>query len=143
MGVMTYARRKSHLDPVYTLLVRRARQLTRKIMPYAIINGSFDVIESLVLNIDPRFTEEQVSLVVAGAFTVMGLGGPRRHTPGSAEVGPHAGSHLRHGNRPCHAGRYGRMQYEDGHREDRSRGAPFPSNYWWYRQQEKRTKHWK
>ena len=81
MGVMTYAHQKSHLDPVYILLVRRARQLTRKIMPYAIINGSFDVIKSLALNIDPQFTEEQVSLVIAGAFTVMGPGGPRRHTP--------------------------------------------------------------
>ena len=97
-------------------------------MPYAIINGSFDVIESLVLNIDPRFTEEQVSLVVAGAFTVMGPGGPSRHTPGSAEIGPRVGSHLCHGNQPCHAVEYGRMQYEDGYREDRSRGALHPSN---------------
>jgi len=72
MGVMTYAHQKSHLDPVYIPLVRRARQLTRKIMPYAVINGSFDVIKSLALNIDPRFTEEQVSLVIAGAFTAMG-----------------------------------------------------------------------
>jgi len=72
MGVMTYARQKSHLDPVYIPLVRRARQLTRKIMPYAVINGSFDVIKSLALNIDPQFTEEQVSLVIAGAFTAMG-----------------------------------------------------------------------
>jgi len=75
MGVMTYARQKSLLDPVYIPLVRRARQLTRKIMPYAIINGSFDVIKSLALNIDPQFTEERVSLVVAGAFTVMGPAG--------------------------------------------------------------------
>ena len=72
MGVMTYAHQKSHLDPVYIPLVRRARQLTRKIMPYAIINGSFDVIKSLALNTDPRFTEEQVSLVIAGAFIAMG-----------------------------------------------------------------------
>jgi len=72
MGVMTYARQKSRLDPVYIPLVRRARQLTRKIMPYAVINGSFDVIKSLALNINPQFTEEQVSLVIAGAFTAMG-----------------------------------------------------------------------
>jgi len=72
MGVMTYACQKSHLDPVYIPLVRRARQLTRKIMLYAIINGSFDVIKSLALNIDPQFTEEQVSLVIAGAFTAIG-----------------------------------------------------------------------
>jgi len=72
MGVMTYAHQKSHLDPVYIPLVRRARQLTRKIMPYAIINESFDVIKSLALNIDPRFTEEQASLVIAGAFTAIG-----------------------------------------------------------------------
>jgi len=123
MGVITYAHEKSHLDPVYIPLVRRARHFTRKIMPYAVINGSFDVIKSLALNIDPQFTEEQVSLVVTGAFTVMGPGGPRRHTPGSAEVGPHAGSHLRHGNRPCHAEKYSRMQYEDGYCEDRRRGA--------------------
>jgi len=72
MGVMTYAHRKSFLDPVYIPLVRRARQLTRKIMPYAVISGSFDIIKSLAVNIDPQFTEEQVSLIVAGAFTAMG-----------------------------------------------------------------------
>jgi len=71
-GVMTYAHRKSFLDPVYIPLVRRARQLTRRIMPYAVISGSFDIIKSLALNIDPQFTEEQVSLIIAGAFTAMG-----------------------------------------------------------------------
>jgi len=71
MGVMIYAHQKRHLDPMYIPMVRRARQLIRKIMANAVISGSFDIIKSLALNMDPQFSEEQVSLIIAGAFTAM------------------------------------------------------------------------
>jgi len=101
MGVMTYAHRKSPLDPVYSPLVRRARQLTRRIMPYAVISGSFDIIKSLALNIDPQFTEEQVSLIIAGAFTAMG---EIRRIQGGRPISMYHWTLPRTGNLPASSG---------------------------------------